>query len=146
MKTQTTLRRLCAKALVTMALSMPLTAAAQQQILGKWWSPKKDGHVEIFQDGDRYHGKIVWGTQPRKDTKNPKPELRNRDLMGVVLFSNFRYDSSDKEWVDGSIYDPDSGKTYDCKMWVSKDGSILNVRGFVGVSMFGRTEKFERVR
>lgn len=142
----TAISKVLASGLITMALLTPMCSVAQQQILGRWWSPKKDGQIEVYQQGDRYYGKIVWGTNPRQDTKNPNPALRQRDLMGVVLFSDFKYDASDEEWIDGKIYDPDSGKTYDCKMWLSDNGQTLKVRGYLGVALLGRTEKFERVR
>ncbi len=48
------------------------------------------------------------------------------------------------EWDGGEILDPDEGKTYRCKMHVSDDGSKLDVRGFVGFSLLGRTQVWER--
>ncbi|MEO8772649.1 MAG: DUF2147 domain-containing protein, partial [Ferruginibacter sp.] len=67
---------------------------------------------------------------------------RKRDVLGIELLTNFSY--NDGTYTDGKIYDPESGKTYDCKM--SLAGVNLTVRGYVGFSLFGRTEIFERIK
>jgi hypothetical protein len=54
---------------------------------------------------------------------------------------NFGFNS--KKWVDGRIYDPDNGKTYKCKMTL-KEGGILHVRGYIGISALGRTTIWTR--
>jgi uncharacterized protein (DUF2147 family) len=112
------------------------------KILGQYWSPKKDGKIEIYKSGDKYFGKFVWGINPRKDTKNPKKELQSRDIIGMVFLTNFVF--KNKEYIDGQIYDPESGKTYSCKMWL--ESGNLKVRGFVGFSYLGRTETFSKVQ
>jgi uncharacterized protein (DUF2147 family) len=72
-----------------------------------------------------------------RDGKNPDRSLRNRPLCGLKLGNDF-------EIIDSShprgrrIYDPDSGNTYDAT--IASEGSQLKLRGFVGVSLFGRTE------
>lgn len=119
---------------------------AQDQIIGKWWTPKKDGQIEIYKSGTKYFGKLIWGKDgTKKDVKNPKEELRSRPLIGMDLFTNFSYNASDAQWIDGKIYDPEGGKTYSCKMWLTDDGKTLNARGFIGFSLLGRTEKFTRL-
>ncbi len=122
--------------------SINVTAQTADKIIGKYWSPKKDGKVEIYKVGDKYFGKIIWGNKPSKDTKNPKPELRTREVIGIVFLTNFKY--KDEQYQDGEIYDPLSGKTYSCKMWLENQN--LKVRGFIGISILGRTETFERVK
>jgi len=69
--------------------------------------------------------------------------LRDRPLTGLDLFAGFAYDG-DGRWTGGTIYDPNSGKTYRCIItWV--DGNTLKVRGYIGVPMLGRTETWTRV-
>lgn len=116
-------------------------AQTPDKIIGKYWSPKKDGKIEIYKTGNKYFGKIISGDKPSKDAKNPKPELRNRDVIGMVFLTNFIY--ADKQYQDGEIYDPTSGKTYSCKMWMENQN--LKVRGFLGFSLLGRTETFDRI-
>lgn len=119
---------------------------AQDQIIGKWWTPKKDGQIEIYKSGTKYFGKLIWGKNgTKKDVNNPKEELRSRPLIGMDLFTNFTYKASDAQWIDGKIYDPEGGKTYSCKIWLSDDGKTLNARGFIGFSLLGRTEKFTKL-
>ena len=48
-------------------------------------------------------------------------------------------------WKGGQILDPDNGKTYRCKMTVSDDGRELDVRGYIGISLIGRTQTWLRV-
>lgn len=111
------------------------------RILGIYWSPKKDAKIEVYKKGSHYFGKTIWAAVPRKDTQNPDKQLRQRDLLGVDLLTHFSYD--DGNYVNGEIYDPENGKTYSCK--ISFSGRNLKVRGYIGISLFGRTETFERV-
>jgi len=114
-----------------------------ETILGEWLAPGKDSRILIFQKGDRYFGRITWGTGgPATDEKNPDPALRKRELIGLVILSDFRQDGAGT-WTDGTIYDPREGKTYACKMTLRNPNS-LNIRGYVGVSLFGRTEVWTR--
>jgi uncharacterized protein (DUF2147 family) len=110
-------------------------------IIGIYWSPKKDAKIEIYKKDGKYFGKTIWTETNKKDLKNPKETLRQRDLLGIDLFTNFVFDEGSYE--HGKIYDPESGKTYDCK--ITPNGKTLKVRGFIGISLFGRTEIFERL-
>lgn len=127
-------------ALLTMAVAQTKGTAADN-IIGTYWSPKKDAKIEIYKKGDKYFGKSIWTLTKMKDVKNPNTSLRERDLVGVELITNFIY--KDGAYQDGEIYDPESGKTYDCK--INFSGNNLKVRGYVGISLFGRTETFERI-
>jgi uncharacterized protein (DUF2147 family) len=118
------------------------------QVLGQWLSEEKDGKIEIYKNGDKYFGKLVWaarmyeadGKTLRKDEKNPDLGLKNRNLKDLVILTNFMYD--DGVYSDGKIYDPKTGKTYSCKMTVN--GNQLSIRGYVGISLFGRTTVWTR--
>jgi uncharacterized protein (DUF2147 family) len=124
-------------------LSMHVSLFAQaDNILGVYWTPKKDGKIEIYKSGDKYHGKIVWATNPRKDTKNPDKTLQQRSLVGATILTDFEYKNG--KYDDGEIYDPESGKTYSCVMRLN--GNKLNIKGYIGITLFGRTETFERVQ
>ena len=123
------------------------SVTAQDAVLGEWWNGEKDGKVTMYKKGDKIYGKISWANDPRKDTKNPDKSLRSRDVVGSDVFTNFSYDASEKEWVDGEVYDPKNGKTYSCMMWLEKNNpNKLNIRGYVlGMTFLGRTEIFTRV-
>jgi len=131
-------------------------SAASTDILGMWFNQDKDAKIEIFQCGNDFCGKIVWlkeptypagskeGTPgtPKLDIKNPDAAHRKDPLMGLQLVLGLQY-AGDNQWKNGKIYDPDSGKTYSSKATLISHDQ-LDLRGFVGVSMFGRTEKWSR--
>ncbi|MCH8553980.1 MAG: DUF2147 domain-containing protein [Schleiferiaceae bacterium] len=113
-------------------------------ILGVWTNPQKDAKFEIYEKDNKYFGKIIWGTgRDTKDSKNPDPKLRGRDLVGLIILNNFVYDGKNT-WVDGTIYDPQDGKTYSCKLTLTSPNK-LDVRGYLGISLFGRTETWTKI-
>lgn len=126
-----------------------LAAFAQKdKIEGLWYNEEKTAKVEIYKAKDgKFWGKIVWLKEPvrngitRTDEKNPKDELKKVPLMGLVLLRHFEIDGTDK-YDDGEIYDPKNGKTYSCK--ITHRGDKLDVRGYVGISLIGRTTVWER--
>lgn len=114
-------------------------------IIGDWMNEKKDAKFQIFKQGNIYSGKILWGTgSETKDVKNPDPKLKSSGLIGLVMLNDFVFDGKDT-WEDGTIYDPREGKTYSCKITL-KNMDQINVRGFVGISLFGRTEVWTRIK
>jgi len=113
-------------------------------VIGKFWTPEKDGTIEVYKAGSKYYGKIVTGKDPQKDFKNPNLKLRNRDVIGMEFMFDFVFDGN-QTWDNGRIYDPNSGTTYKCKMWLTENND-LKIRGYVGFSLLGRTEEFERIK
>lgn len=114
-------------------------------ILGHWLTEEGKARIEIYKCQGKYCGKIVWLRDPKnedgsikKDTRNPEEDLQNRAIMGLNLLEGFVYDE-DYEWNDGEIYDPDSGKTYSCIITLEDNKKTLNVRGYIGFSLIGRT-------
>ena len=122
----------------------------KDQILGKWVNSTSEANIEITKRSDKYFGKIVWLKEPKDekgntktDVKNPVASLRSRTIVGLEILKDFTYD--DGEWTGGKIYDPKSGKTYSCNISVKKNGD-LSMRGYIGVSLIGRTEIWKRVK
>jgi uncharacterized protein (DUF2147 family) len=138
------MKRFCLSFIPLFLLSVSLLASSNADaILGEWLSQEKDGKIVIFKQGDQYFGKISWGKIPgKKDTKNPDEKLRNKDLVGAVILKNFKFTGS--SWENGTIYDPNSGKTYDCILKIRDGNKTLDIRGFVGAAMFGRTSTWTR--
>ncbi len=119
------------------------SAAKADAILGEWMNAEKDASFLIFKKNSNYFGKVTWGTgDDSKDSKNPDPKLRQRDLIGLVILTDFEF-KGDNVWHNGRIYDPKDGKTYDCKLTL-KNSNTLEVRGYVGFTMFGRTDIWTR--
>ena len=139
---------LCVAALLLAAtVARAEEKAAGDAILGKWWFPKKNGKMEVRREKGVYFGKVVAYDKPGAlDKYNPDPELAKRPFVGIDMLQDFTYDANKKEWSGGTIYDGDSGKTYSCTLWFEgADTAKLNARGYVGISLFGRTEVFDRV-
>ncbi len=118
-------------------------------IIGYWQTKGKNpAKIQIYKTGDRYNGKIVWLKEPNEngvaktDKKNPDKARQSRPIVGTEILSGFRFDGDD-EWNDGKIYDPESGKTYSCYITL-KNKQTLKVRGYIGVSLLGRTEQWTR--
>lgn len=113
-----------------MMLALMTGLAQAQNILGKWITEAGDAQVEIYRQGDKFNGKIVWLAQGPEttDKHNPDAKLKSRKLIGVNILSNLA--KKGDKWEDGSIYNPKNGKSYKCKMWMEKDK--LKVRGYLG--------------
>jgi uncharacterized protein (DUF2147 family) len=137
------------------AASVTTKVGEGEAIVGKWLNQEGTSHIQIFKATNgsfagKYFGKIVWLKEPLKNGKpkvddlNPDPKKQAVPLLGLQILKNFVYDADDKEWEDGTIYDPKNGKTYSCIMTLS--GNNLNVRGYVGISMLGRTGVWTRVQ
>lgn len=139
--------------IITVALSFNLTSAPtenQEGITGTWLVQDGSAKVHVEKAGGKYHGKIVWlknplnrNGQPERDLRNPDKALQSRPVLGLPLLSNF-VQGSNNVWEDGKIYDPESGSTYSCKITL-KNPQLMEVRGYVGFSLLGRTEKWTRV-
>jgi uncharacterized protein (DUF2147 family) len=80
----------------------------------------------------------------KTDIYNPDPAKRSMPIIGLVFMSGF-VEKSDTRWDEGTIYDPRSGNTYSCFMELESPEKI-KVRGFIGVSLLGRTEYWSRVK
>lgn len=124
------------------------SASSADDIVGIWLSASGEGKIQIYKEGDRYFGKLYWMKEPngpkgnpKLDSNNPDPALRNRPLLGSVILKNFRYNNG--EWSDGHIYDPKNGKEYKSYMRL-KDPQTLSLRGYIGISLLGRTELWKR--
>ena len=135
-------------------MQMQAQDVVASDVLGKWLNEDKDAHVKIFMKGDKYFGKLVWiqtpidpeTGKPKLDKHNPDPELQKRPSLGLELLTNFVFD--DDEWEDGEIYDPKTGKTYSCYMEFPDEDNLdkLKIRGYVGVSLLGKTTYWTKVK
>jgi uncharacterized protein (DUF2147 family) len=134
-------------ALIFFMLAVP-GIAEESCIEGVWLSGDGDGWIELRQEGGLLGGFIAGspnderGDPPRFDVKNPDPTLRARELLGIKFMQGFRYDG-DNRWTGGTIYDPNSGKTYKGNITLI-DRDTLKLRGYIGVSLFGRSETWTR--
>ncbi len=118
--------------------------AGNDPIEGLWYSQDSSAKIKIYlAKNGKYYGKIVWlkepngdDGKPKLDTKNPKAAKRTEPILDMLILRSFEKDGDD-EYDDGTIYDPKNGKTYSCI--ITHKGNHLNVRGYVGISLIGRT-------
>jgi uncharacterized protein (DUF2147 family) len=132
--------------LLALLFSVP-ALADPAAVAGTWLSGDGDGLIEVRVSGNEISGMILGSRnedpdRPTTDIHNPDPALRDQLLIGLEIFSGFNYDG-DGAWSGGFIYDPNSGKTYRCKLKL-KDRNTLKLRGYIGISLLGRTDVWTR--
>ena len=139
------------KPLILLSVLLALTGAAApgESPQGYWLTAKKDGIIQILRCGEMLCGRIAWFRIPPNDPNqqgldlhNPDPARRSRPLCGLIFMSGFKAGGADS-WEDGTIYDPDSGNNYHATMTLRGDGT-LDLRGYIGISLFGRSEVWTR--
>jgi uncharacterized protein (DUF2147 family) len=133
-------------------ISLPLLAQTISPV-GDWVqfndvTGKPHSIIRIYQSKGKLYGKIVKGIQdgdqPLEEFCSHCPgDLHNKPMLGLRIMTDFTK-TDDLAWGDGQILDPDTGKTYSCKLTLDPSGKTLNVRGYVGFSMFGRTQVWTR--
>jgi len=136
-----------------LAASIGITAQnpPSDVIMGVWESGSGKARVNIIKSGNYFYGRIVWLKEPKNEEGKPKVDKNNSDdakknvpLLGLKLLSGFEY-KGENLWEEGTIYDPESGSTYNCKISL-EDNNTMNIRGFIGVSAFGRTDVWKRLQ
>jgi len=125
-------------------------ATPSDDVVGIWLNATGKGKIQVYKENGTYYGKIVWlreplneKGQPKLDTNNPNNSLKSKPIVGAIILRDFEF--KDGEWTNGKIYDPESGKDYKCYMRF-RDANTLNVRGYIGISMIGRTEVWTRTK
>lgn len=82
------------------------------------------------------------GDDPAHLCKECKGDRKDQPVIGMTILWGLRKDGNG--WAGGEILDPKNGRIYRAKMSLSEDGMSLNVRGFIGVSLIGRTQTWLR--
>ena len=118
-------------------------------IIGVWQDENEEYRVRIEPNGPYYIGKIVWlkhgldiTGNPKRDELNPDPALRNRTYLGLPVLTGLEFDG--EGWVNGDLYDVESGRTYSCNVSLI-DYDKAEVRVYKGFPFLGRSLHFYRV-
>ncbi len=101
--------------------------------------------VRIYESGGKLFGKIVQSFKPGAETRVCVPcsdERKNQHIIGLVIIRNMKRDGD--QYVGGDILDPESGAVYHSKMHLEQDGARLVVRGYIGFSLLGRSQTWQR--
>jgi len=139
------------KKLLFASLMLFFTALSYAQIEGKWKTiddetGKPKSIVEIFKKSDgKYYGRIVQLlAKPEHETcVKCSDDRKNKPLVGLEIIRGLKKDG--EEFTGGNITDPKNGKTYKCT--ITKDGTEkLNVRGYIGFSLIGRSQTWYKVK
>jgi len=136
------------KLLATFVLSL-FSVMSFAQIEGKWKTiddetKQAKSIVEIYKKSDgKYYGKV---SQLLIKPANPnctscKDDRKGKPILGLEIIRGLAKDGD--EFTGGTITDPKTGKTYKCT--ITKSGDKLNVRGYMGVSILGRTQVWQKV-
>lgn len=114
------------------------TTDEAEKIVGIWFTDDKTSKIQIYKSESQYFGKIIWMA-----SKESKEELKVKPKVGYQIFRKFTFEGKNV-WSGGQVSDPRSGMTVSGKMTL-KDKNTLNVRGYVGAPMFGKTVVLLRV-
>lgn len=82
------------------------------------------------------------GEDPTPNCDKCEGDKKNKPVIGMMILAGMKKQGN--EYDGGEILDPANGKTYKCRIWTSDGGRKLNVRGFIGVSLLGRTQVWIR--
>lgn len=123
-------------------------AAQADDIVGIWVPAKGTSQVRIYKASNgKYYGKVEWKKDDKDelDVNNPEERLRKNKILGMEILKDFTYNADKKIWENGTVYDPDNGKTYDCYMWFEEGRNTMTLKGYVlGMKFIGRSEDWQR--
>ncbi len=126
-------------------------AAPGDAILGTWFNEEKDAKIDVYKQNGKYFGKVIWmknpldaNGKPKTDVENPDPNLRSRRRLGLVILTDLAHKAGAK-YAQGKVYDPKSGKTYSAQAELAGNNK-LKLRGYIAVSLIGRTSEWTRAQ
>ena len=124
---------------------------AQHSVIGKWKTiddetGKALSVVEIYESKGKVYGKVIEIFNPKNRNRvceNCSGEDKNKPILGLTIIKGLSKDGN--EYNSGKILDPKNGKLYQC--YITLDSfDKLKVRGYIGISLLGRTQYWERVK
>ncbi len=137
------------KTLLTLVLVVVAISVNAQSIFGKWHSTNEntgevDSVIEVYKKEGKAFAKVVEITDSsRKDAvcEQCEDENKNKPILGLNILTGLEKDG--EEWSGGNILDPRNGKTYKCYIKLIKPNK-LKIRGYIGLTLFGKTAYWER--
>ena len=139
-----------ALAALLLTLAPGLGRAAAPSPLGTWRTfddedGKESGAVEIFEHAGMLYGRVTRIADPAKAAATCvacTDDRKDKPVLGLQIIRGLKPDGD--AWTGGEILDPKNGKVYKAKLHLEDGGQKLLVRGFIGVSLFGRTQTWLR--
>ena len=146
------MRKLIGASLIAMMVAVPAAMAQNASPAGMWKTiddetGKPKSLVRITDEGGVLTGKIEKLFRPADQDQNPKCTAcegarKDQPLIGMTILSGLKKDGN--EYTGGEIMDPAKGKTYKSKAQLKDNGTKLEVRGYIGAPMFGRSQTWVR--
>ena len=146
------MRQLMKAGLIAMMFAMPAAWAQNASPTGTWKTiddetGKPKSLVRITEENGVLTGKIEKLFRPADQDQNPKCTAcegarKDQPIIGMTILSGLKKDGN--EYTGGEILDPSKGKTYKSKASLKDNGSKLEVRGYIGAPMFGRSQTWVR--
>ncbi|MCC2958077.1 DUF2147 domain-containing protein [Massilia sp. IC2-477] len=146
------MRQLMKAGLIAMMFAMPAAWAQNASPAGVWKTiddetGKPKSLVRITEENGVLTGKIDKLFRPADQDQNPKCTAcegarKDQPIVGMTILWGLKKDGN--EYTGGEILDPSKGKTYKSKLSLKDNGSKLDVRGYIGAPMFGRTQTWVR--
>ena len=108
---------------------------------------KETGAVRIFESGGALYGRIERITDPARaglSCAKCSDDRKNKPLIGLDIMRGLKRDGD--AWDGGTILDPETGSTYKSSVRLDDGGQKLVVRGYLGVSLLGRSQTWIRLQ
>lgn len=130
---------------------LSVITASAQDVTGKWKTVddetgEEKSIVEIYKQNGKIYGKVVEILNPdKKDAVclDCPGDDNGKPVLGLVILKGLEKDGD--EYDDGTIMDPNNGKVYKCYIEL-EEANKLKVRGYIGFSLLGRTQYWNRVK
>ncbi len=109
---------------------------------------EKKAIVQLTESSGQVTGKIIKvlnSKEAKAVCEKCTGNLKNKPIEGLQILTGMKADGNNK-WSNGKLVDPESGKIYSGKLTLSDNGQSLNLRGYVGTPVFGRTQTWQRVK
>lgn len=132
-------------------LAASMFSLSAQSVTGKWKTfddetGEAKSIVEITEQGGKIYGKVIEILNPKHKTakcQNCPGEDKDKPVLGLIVIKGLSKEGN--EYSNGKILDPKKGKIYKCTVSLGGNDK-LNVRGYMGMSLFGRTQTWTRVK
>jgi uncharacterized protein (DUF2147 family) len=135
------------------ALIVSGTVCAEAQTAAGLWKTfgdhagEAESLVRIIERNGEFEGRVEVVFSPPSPIANPRcdlcpGELKDKPVVGLRILKGLRRDGD--TYSGGEILDPDDGKVYKCDLRLTQGGRKLEVRGYIGIPLFGRTQRWLR--
>jgi uncharacterized protein (DUF2147 family) len=139
--------------LITILFLFSITYGKDGSVEGYWQTiddstNKPRSIIQLYLKDGELRAKIVKIYLRKDEEENPlctkcKGDKKDKPALGMEVLEGVRWDG--EEYSGGTVLDPDNGKTYRCKISLMDNGGKIKIRGYIGISLLGRTQYWNRV-